>query len=81
MHEERRKLKKFRDKVNENEMSLDDVYNNVQSWNAHAKIAKCYTTVKSMFKLYDELFNGYRITRLYFSNHPEIKRTRKVLRL
>lgn len=78
---ERRKLKKFYTKVIFGEMSLDDIYNNVQSWNAHAKIAKCYNTVKSMFKLYDKLFGGYRITRLYYNTHQDIKRKKKVLRI
>ena len=61
----RRKLKKYRKLVDNGEMSLDDVYNSLQSWIGHAKIAKSYHTVKSMLKLYDELFDGYRITKRY----------------
>ena len=78
---ERRKLKKFEAKVAEGKMSLDDVYNNIQSWNAHSKIAKAYHTTKTMFDLYDKKFGGYKITRKYFKEHPEEKRKRKVVRL
>jgi hypothetical protein len=62
----RRKLKKFKIKVDNGVMELDDVYNSVQSWLAHAKLAQSYHTVKSMLKLYDELFGGYKITKMYF---------------
>lgn len=62
----RRKLKKFRKKVNSGIMKLDDVYESMQSWLAHAKLAKSYHTVRSMLKLYDDLFGGYRITKKYF---------------
>lgn len=59
----RRKLKKFRRLVDIGRISLDDVYNSIQSWLAHSKIALSYRTKKSMLKLYNELFNGYRITK------------------
>lgn len=78
---ERRKLKKFKNKVEHNEMSLDDVYNNIQSWNAHSKIAKCYTTSKNMFGLYNKYFNGYKMTQKYFKDNPNVVRRRKVIRL
>lgn len=78
---ERRKLKRFTEKVENNEMTLDDVYNNIQSWNAHSKIAKSSHTVKSMFKLYNDLYGGYRMTYKYYKEHPEVKRKRKVVRL
>lgn len=42
---------------------LDDVYNSMQSWIAHAKVASSYRTKRSMLKLYNQLFNGYRITK------------------
>lgn len=61
----RRKLKKFRVLVDKGEMSLDDVYVSMQSWLEHAKIASSYKTVKSMLKLYDKLFDGYKITRYW----------------
>lgn len=61
----RRKLKKFKHLVDEEKITLDDVYNSAQSWFAHAKIANSYTTVKSMRKLYNKLYNGYKITRKY----------------
>lgn len=78
---ERRKLKKFKNKVEHNEMSLDDVYNNIQSWNAHSKIAKCYTTSKNMFGLYNKYFNGYKMTQKYFKDNPNVVRRRKVIGL
>lgn len=59
----RRKLKKFRRLVDVGRISLDDVYNSIQSWLAHSKVALSYRTKKSMLKLYNELFNGYRITK------------------
>ena len=62
----RRKLKKYAKKVQQNRMTLDDVYNSMQSWLDHAKIANSYTTVKNMLKLYDDLFDGYKITDKYF---------------
>lgn len=49
--------------VDSNRPTLDDVYNSMQSWLAHAKIALSYHTKKSMLKLYNQLFNGYRITK------------------
>jgi hypothetical protein len=78
---ERRKLKCYVHKVENKEMSLDDVFNNIQSWNAHSKIAKSSHTVKSMFKLYNDLYGGYRMTYKYYKEHPEVKRKRKVVRL
>lgn len=59
----RRKLKKFKKMVDEGRLILDDVYNSMQSWLAHTKIALSYHTKKSMLKLYNQLFNGYRITK------------------
>ena len=64
----RRKLKKFKKKVDSGIMKLDDVYNSIQSWLAHAKLAKSYHTVKSMLKLYNDLFGGYKITKKYFKS-------------
>lgn len=59
----RRKLKSFRLLVDSGKMSLDDVYTAMQSWLDHAKLAYSYKTVKNMLKLYDKLFDGYKITR------------------
>lgn len=58
----RRKLKKFRVLVDEGKMGLDDVYNSMQSWLAHAKGTNSHKTVESMKKLYNELYDGYRIS-------------------
>jgi len=70
----RRKLKKYAIKVQNNEMTLDDVYNSMQSWLDHAKIANSYRTVQNMLKLYDDLFDGYLITDKYFE---KIKQNKK----
>lgn len=59
----RRKLKKFRRLVSEKKITLDDVYNSMQSWLAHSKVALSYHTKQSMLKLYNQLFNGYKITK------------------
>lgn len=59
----RRKLKKFRRMVDAGKITLDDVYNSVQSWLAHSKVALSYNTKRSMLALYNQLFDGYRITK------------------
>lgn len=59
----RRKLKKFSKMLDNGKILLDDVYNSMQSWIAHAKVASSYRTKRSMLKLYNQLFNGYRITK------------------
>lgn len=61
----RRKLKKFSGLVGSGRMTIDDVYNSMQSWVAHSYVAQSYHARKNMFKLYNELFNGYKITRKY----------------
>ena len=55
----RRKLKKFKRKVDAGEMTLRNVYDSFQSWREHAKVADSYHTVKNMTKLYRELFGEY----------------------
>lgn len=63
---QRNKLKKFRKMVDNGKMSLDDVYNSMQSWLAHCKYAShSYHSKKSMLKIYNELFDGYKITKQY----------------
>lgn len=61
----RRKLKKFRGLVDKGCMSLDDVYNSMQSWVAHSEVAMSYHAKRNMLKLYNDLFDGYRITKKY----------------
>lgn len=63
----RRKLKKFKHLVDGCKMTIDDVYNFIQSWNAHVAIANSYKTRRSMLKLYNDLFDGYKMTKKY--NH------------
>lgn len=63
----RRKLKKFRGLVDNNQMTPDDVYNSIRSWLAHSKVAMGYHARRNMLKLYNKLFDGYKITKKY--NH------------
>lgn len=77
----RRKMKKFTRKIWKTRLKPDDVYASVQSWAAHAKAAQSYYVVKNMMRLYNELFDGYRITCHYWKTHKGLKRKRKVLRL
>ena len=63
----RRKLKKFKHLVDKGEMTMDDVYNSIQSWVAHSAIADSYKTRRSMLRLYNDLFGGYKMTKKY--NH------------
>ena len=72
---QKRKLRSFRDKVDNGRMTLDDVYNSMQSWLSHSKVAKnSYKSVKSVLDLYDDLFGGYKLTKKYFKAHPEVKK-------
>lgn len=59
----RRKLKKFRKMVDSRKITLDDVYNSMQSWLAHSEVALSYNTKRSMLALYNHLFDGFRITK------------------
>ena len=52
----RRKLRKLSVKYNDGTLSLNHVYDSMQSWLAHAKIADSYKTVGSMLRLYRKLF-------------------------
>lgn len=61
----RRKLKKFRGLVDRGDMTLDDVYNSMQSWLAHTKVAMSYHAKRNMLKLYNDLFDGYKLTKKY----------------
>ena len=63
----RRKMKKFRHLVTEGKMTMDDVYNSVQSWVSHSYIANSYHARCNMLSLYNKLYDGYRITKKY--NH------------
>ena len=59
----RRKLKKFRRLVDNGDMTLDDVYNSMQSWLAHTKVAMSYHAKRNMLKLYNDLYDGYKLTK------------------
>lgn len=71
---QRRKLKKLHQKYLNGERTLEDAYNSMNSWlgtlhytNHH------YHTEKSMLKLYDELFDGYKITNKWFRMEEQRK--------
>lgn len=75
----RKKLKKYRNLVDKGKMSLDDVYISMQSWLEHAKIARSYHSTKNMLKLYDQLFDGYKITRYWKHKQTQLaKQTQKL---
>lgn len=57
----RRKLKKFRRKVDAGEMTLTNVYESIQSWMSHSKVANSHKTVRNMLRLYRNLFGDLRI--------------------
>lgn len=61
----RRKLKKLARLVKNGTITLDDVYNSMQSWVAHSKVARSYHTLRSMLSLYYKLFGGYKSHRKY----------------
>lgn len=61
----RRKLKKFRRLVDNGQMTMEDIFNSVQSWVAHSKVAMSYRTVKRMMHLYNDVFGGYKLTKKY----------------
>lgn len=61
----RRKLKKFVKLVDNGKMTYDDVYNSLRAYLSHAKLCMSYHTVRSIIKLYNQLFDGYRITKKY----------------
>ena len=60
----RKKLKRFRKLVDTGKMTLDDVYNSMQSWISHSYSALSYTSRKNMVSLYNKLFNGYKINKI-----------------
>lgn len=66
----RRKLKKFKALLIHGKVTLDDIYNSFQSWISITSKAISYKTKRSMLKLYNKLFDGYKITKkwTYFNN-------------
>ena len=57
----RRKLKKFRKRVDMGLMKLKDVFNSFKSWFGNAKRnAKTYRSRKRMLNYYNKLFNCYK---------------------
>ena len=77
----RRKLKRFRDMIGRTRLTADDVYASIQSWITHARVASSYHAVKFMLALYDEMYDGYRLTRRYWENNENPHRKRKVVRI
>ena len=59
----RRKLKKFKTLLQDGKITLDDVYNSFQSWLSITSKVLSYKTKRSMLKLYNQLFDGYRLTK------------------
>ena len=76
---ERRRLKKLQPRIAAGRLPEDEIYQSMQSWNAHAAAAnRSWRTEKEMFHLYDQLYGGYRLTRKFYRQHPEIRRKKKV---
>ena len=61
----RRKLKKLKGLTNAGVLTYEDAYNSMQSWVAHSYIANSYHARRNMFRLYNELFDGYKLTKKY----------------
>lgn len=59
----RRKLKKFSNKVDAGLMSEKNVYDSMQSWLEHSKVAKSYHTKKAMLQLYRKLFGEFKTVK------------------
>ena len=73
----RRKLHKFVRLVKEGRMAKLDVYNSIQAWVAHSKIAQAYKPVKRMMKLYNKLFDGYLMTKKYLKHIAPVGGSRR----
>lgn len=71
---QRRKLKKLFKMVKNGERSLDDAYNSMQAWLSLTKGINAYHARRNMIKLYNELFDGYKITAKYFENQELYER-------
>lgn len=53
---ERRKLKKFRKFYENGEVTYEEIYNQYNSWRGNLKYYSSYDVIKSMNKLFDDLF-------------------------
>ena len=67
----RRKLKKFVNLVQNGDMTNDDVFCSMQSWLGHSRYAMTHKITKRMLGLYNKLFGGYRITKLWHKRQGE----------
>lgn len=70
----RKKMRSFVRLVADGKITYDDVYNSMQSWLGHACLATSYTTCKHMLARYNQLFDGYKITRSYYKRNGGKKR-------
>ena len=53
---ERKKLKKLKKKLDDGAITFSDVRNSYETWKGYLKSKKCYRTLQSMNKLFNELF-------------------------
>lgn len=65
---ERKKLRKLFKLIKKGERTLDAAYDSMQAWLSLTKGINAYHARKNMIEFYDELFDGYRITKKYFEN-------------
>ena len=70
----RRKLKKLHGKYIRGEITVDAVYDSIQSWIAYARYASAYTSIKHMLELYCILFGNYKINKLRSNRRKEEKK-------
>lgn len=61
----RRKLKKFRAKVDAGIMTAKDVYQSFQSWRSHVARLNSYHVIANMERLYEELYAFSRKEECY----------------
>ena len=53
---ERKKLKKLKAKLHRGELCFEDILTSYNSWKGSLKNKRCYTTIKNMDKLFNDLF-------------------------
>lgn len=61
----RRRLKRFVNMVKSGLLLVEDVYQSFQSWLSHAIYAQTYHIRTRMIRLYNDLFDGYRLTKKF----------------
>ena len=71
---ERRKLKKLKKKLDEGKITFADVQQAYNSWKGYISYFNSYRTLRSMDKLFNQLFNDYK-GRRYKNNGKEDRKS------